>query len=837
MSQNTGAAVAAAGAQTVTGMSPGAAHVFGNTAPVDALVGRIAALIDPAFLVELGWDAATQLLWLPAEHPLVGRPVCRAEGCATTATTADRICASCRRRLAADGLAADEVALLPARTRPTGGPWPCVVGGCQRTWASPRTGLCRSHQDAAGGLGLDVEGFLADPQTRPLAALALCEVAACPRQRRHRDGHYCEAHQQRLRQVRTRDGEGFDEERWRATEPAVGRGGQISLRGLPALVVAQLLFGLQQRCRVNAVKTKEGDLRAWCNQLRAQQVGTLGDHDLAADADGTLHALVTSVVAHAGRALATPETEVVNDEWDLVVFGHRGTVSFTRISQRWLREATKRWAADDLPRRKIRPGRRTSGGLAVRHHVGCVERLSESLRMRADHGDDPAALDRAAMESFLHRLAYLESVGQISTDARIRACREVRAVLVRIRAMGLTRPGRIAAGLGDDFAIHTADVPVEAEPAEPGRDLPTEIMRQICTHLDALTSPAMRTGIELAIDTGRRPEEICDLAFDCLVRDHDGLAVLVYDNHKANRLGRRLPITEHTAAVIVAQQHRVRARFPNTPTDQLKLLPTDRRNPDGATAITGFSLAFGHRRWIDQMPPLFTVDGIEFDKRRIVLYAYRHTYAQRHADAGVPIDVLAELMSHRKLDTTTGYYRIGEDRRHEAVDRVAAMQFDRHGNRVWRSAAQLLESERARRVIGAVAVPFGTCAEPSNVAAGGTACPFRFRCVGCDHFRTDISYLPDLQVYLDDLLATRERLLATVDLDEWARTDALPSAEEIRRIRRLIDRIRGGMDQLTEHDRTQVEQAVAVVRRHRTAMAGTPRIRQPLPVFSPEAPS
>ena len=56
------------------------------------------------------------------------------------------------------------------------------------------------------------------------------------------------------------------------------------------------------------------------------------------------------------------------------------------------------------------------------------------------------------MEAFLHRLAYLESVGQISGDARIRACREVRHVLTRIRAMGLTRPGGIAAGLGEDFA-------------------------------------------------------------------------------------------------------------------------------------------------------------------------------------------------------------------------------------------------------------------------------------------------------------------------------------------------------------------------------------------------
>ena len=54
--------------------------------------------------------------------------------------------------------------------------------------------------------------------------------------------------------------------------------------------------------------------------------------------------------------------------------------------------------------------------------------------------------------------------------------------------------------------------------------------------------------------------------------------------------------------------------------------------------------------------------------------------------------------------------------------------------------------------------------------AGGGACPVRFRCAGCDHFRTDVSYLPDLTGYLDDLLRTRERLAAAIDgVDERVR--------------------------------------------------------------------
>ena len=164
--------------------------------------------------------------------------------------------------------------------------------------------------------------------------------------------------------------------------------------------------------------------------------------------------------------------------------------------------------------------------------------------------------------------------------------------------------------------------------------------------------------------------------------------------------------------------------------------------------------------------------------------------------------MLAELLDHRNLNVTRGYYRVGEDRRRDAVDKVTAMSFDRHGNRIWRDAPALLESEHARYAVGEVAVPYGRCTEPSNVQAGGGACPIRFRCAGCDHFRTDVSYLPDLTAYLDDLLRTRERLAAAIDgVDEWARADATPAEEEITRIRRLISRIKGDITQLSDAER------------------------------------
>ena len=351
-------------------------------------------------------------------------------------------------------------------------------------------------------------------------------------------------------------------------------------------------------------------------------------------------------------------------------------------------------------------------------------------------------------------------------------------------------------------------------------------MRQLCGNLDQIGSANIRTAVQLAIDTGRRPEEICSLAYDCLARDADGGHVLVYDNHKTNRLGRRLPISSTTAQVITAQQQRVRRRYPDAPIATLKLLPAAWRNSNGTRAITVGPLSTQHRRWVDALPMVCTDDGAEFDKTKIVLYAYRHSYAQRHADNGVGIDVLAELLDHQNLNVTRAYYRVGEDRRRAAVDTVTAMSFDRHGTRIWRDAAALLDAEHARYALGEVAVPYGRCTEPSNVQAGGGACPVRFRCAGCDHFRTDVSYLPDLTAHLDDLLRTRERLAAAIDgVDDWARTDATPSQQEITRIRRLITRIHSDLDHASDADRAAIDEAVTVLRRHRAAHLGIPAAR------------
>jgi hypothetical protein len=70
----------------------------------------------------------------------------------------------------------------------------------------------------------------------------------------------------------------------------------------------------------------------------------------------------------------------------------------------------------------------------------------------------------------------------------------------------------------------------------------------------------------------------------------------------------------------------------------------------------------------------------------------------------------------------------------------------------------LLADEHARMRVGRVAVPFGLHGAVQR--EGGQACPYKFTCLGCGHFRSDPSYLPEMKSCLQQLLADREQVQA-----------------------------------------------------------------------------
>ncbi|MGH9262063.1 MAG: site-specific integrase, partial [Acidimicrobiales bacterium] len=323
-----------------------------------------------------------------------------------------------------------------------------------------------------------------------------------------------------------------------------------------------------------------------------------------------------------------------------------------------------------------------------------------------------------------------------------------------------------------------------------GDAIPDAVLAQLLGDANlARLAPDARRRFLIGLEVGRRPSELCGLAFDCLAYDQrvdeatgrsEMVPVLVHDMGKVNTFGCRLPIHSHTAQLISQQQAAVRGRFPDTPESELVLFPALQRHKNGRRPIGANTWASELRTWADQLD-LFeawldgeggvhlqrdaTGEPIAFDPTRIVPYALRHTYAQRHVDAGTPVEVLKELMHHDKMDTTSGYYRITSTRKRDAIARVLPLQVNASGARL-DIVDEVGPSDLSRYALSQIAVPMGSCTEPSNVRARGGACDFRYKCFGCAHFRTDPSYLPELRAYADDLRREREAMLA-VGAADW----------------------------------------------------------------------
>jgi integrase len=816
--------------------------------PEERELERLTSLLDPAFLQAINWDPTAQTFAPPPEHPQLGFAVCRVAGCDVVGGLGlGGLCATCRPRYLSSGLDLSVfVAIERVRAYAhASSALLCAVADCGRPCVSAPAQLCAAHEDQQQKLGLPLAAFLTHPQVRPMPSFGVCRVAACPDPAHGRRG-LCRPHDSRWHLHRRRNpGRELDFDHWcRTQRPILNQGDRVVLLGLPPLVQTQLLYGLQERSQRGS-KTKLDTIRGLGDLLRLGQVRSVFELAMPPDRKASPQhvrrreprVLAADVRAAVRRAFSSPELERQKDKWDMVVFGHRGTLDFTGITQPWLRQAALDWASEDAPRR-----RGNGATAAIQTYLHSVARLSASLRLqRDDHGMDPTLLGRRDIVAFLNRLAHLEALdgdGKLTAYQRRKTIRCVGKLVRDCRAFGLARPGGPLAGLPDDFAVRDGDAPKAPDRSEEGRGLPPIVLEQLVAalpRLEACSSREASVAVQLLIDTGRRPDEICKLRWDCLEQDPDGKHALIYADFKNSRIGLRLAIADATARLIVEQQHAVRARFLNTPLGELVLLPRAHRNPHGTHPLSSEAvLAKTHRGWVDALPTLrsgeHADDGteLEFDKAKVFLYAYRHTYAQRHADAGTRVEDLSELMGHDGLATIQTYYRITARRTRAAVDKLAALQFDGRGNRTWHEGRALLEHEHQRLAVGQVAVPFGICTEPSNVKAGGHACPFRFRCPGCGHFRSNPSYLPELRGYLDMLLRNRERVRAAVELEDWARAEAMPSDQEISRVRALIRRAETDLEQLSDEERQQIDEACRIVRATRqTVHLGMPTIRPP----------
>ncbi|MDA8301836.1 MAG: tyrosine-type recombinase/integrase [Actinomycetota bacterium] len=790
-------------------------------------------LVDLPALQELGWDQGTETFSPRPDDPVFGLAECKVAGCDQgTATNRWGLCYRCLARWRRSGTELEQFCATPAPpAQNRSGPPLCTVC-CTPGHERPQhwLGLCASCTTSMLQRGQSKEEYLNGdgvfPPASPRQSFGKCQVAACQRWAHHREPTVCASHYRRWVKAGRPTAGAF--RAWCSQETTLDSDRRRAyLGGLGERARLEVLYGLQ--CRAMAERrTPPTHVQMVANLFRSQGAASVFDLSVEGIADER-RLFVLFVRDHLTLAMARPETEKAKDTWDLRVFGRAGrTLRFGQIRQVWLAKGAKQWAFERLSTVE------SSGHLErVAKSVGL---FSASLcRHRPDKGADPTLLSRADVLAFCNDLAHLEGSGRLSRYHRRAAEREVAQFLREARGMGLTAPGSLMAGLPADVVLqpgHRARARSHDPDDEEPKALPQVVVDQLLDGpaleaLEAQHGTDMRAMVELQAEVGRRTGELCQLRWDCLcfgeVLDELGQArpspVLVHDMPKVGAKGHRLPVGEAVVEVVRAQQERVKKRYPGTPTSLLALFPSVVRNPRGTKSFSANAFAANFRTWVDSLPELLGPGGEPFYRSGITVYSFRHCFAQRHADAGTPVEVLASLMGHRQLSTTQIYYRVTHKRKRKAVDLLAALQVDRNGDRSRPTLERILDSDQLRDAVGQVAVPFGICTEPTNIKAHGQSCPFRHQCFGCSHFRSDPSFLPELRAYLGRLLADRERLRAVApELADWARKQAVPSAEETSAVRRVIERCEALVGNLGDDERAQVEQATEVLRRGRAQL-------------------
>jgi hypothetical protein len=176
-------------------------------------------------------------------------------------------------------------------------------------------------------------------------------------------------------------------------------------------------------------------------------------------------------------------------------------------------------------------------------------------------------------------------------------------------------------------------------------------------------------------------------------------------------------------------------------------------------------------------------------------------------------------MDHKDINTTTVHYTVTAQRKRSAVEKLAPLAIDRSGRSAPINSAATYEAK-------SVAVLFGNCIEPSNVNAGGQACPTRFQCAGCGFYRPDPSFIPAIEEQINALKSDRETAMALGSADFVIAN----LAAQIDAYTTILQTLRRGLQLVDEGEREAIDEASRIMRR---ARAGRDRPLLPLTVVQP----
>lgn len=251
--------------------------------------------------------------------------------------------------------------------------------------------------------------------------------------------------------------------------------------------------------------------------------------------------------------------------------------------------------------------------------------------------------------------------------------------------------------------------------------IPEIVLDQLHQYLYQLPRP-VQICTTLLENIGMRPNEICQLKWDCLKMDSNGYAYLEYFQSKTQCFN-RIPLSDQLTDIIKEQQQRTLEQF--AAPQYLFQIKEDK--PIGQETIA---------RWLNLLSYNNQITDQAGKIYRFKLHHFRHTVATRYAREGMSPGMLREMLGHKSIRAMMHYIEF-----HKTLNSQKVLEFEKHENQFLKDA---LGQNRIQDTTKEIPLPFGFC----NSAE---LCETAMICYSCGMFHADAFDSKNLERYCNCL--------------------------------------------------------------------------------------
>lgn len=412
-------------------------------------------------------------------------------------------------------------------------------------------------------------------------------------------------------------------------------------------------------------------------------------------------------------------------------------LNFTKISQVWLRQATKHFVRYTLAIYSFSEAggrllslKRFSEFLDIFHPLICSQDINRSLAVNFfSYLSERKLAPKTRKKSIIH-------------------LRQFTNLCAREQWLNIT----------DKQIIYDDDIPRFTELLP--RYIPQEVLTQLNQHLDALP-PYINRLVLVLQGTGRRVSEICTLPFNPLLQDSSGDWFLKHHQSKMNKED-TIPISKEIVAVIQEQQRCVKADYGDNfvylfpkPLELCKHTGERRQGKPIYQKLVNTHL---NKLAVDKC-----IQDISGKVWSFQSHQFRHTVGTSMINNGVPIHIVKRYLGHETFEMTMRYAHIH--------DQTLKTEFAKFQGKIIDITGKVVESinpeidvadlQWFKKNIQAQALPNGSCALPTIMQG----CPHANACLTCTHFRTNTEFL---EQHKEELEQT-EKIIEKAKANNWIR--------------------------------------------------------------------